>query len=131
MIVLVAMIVMAGIKVFEGGISTKVELANESVGSISTENKDLEKLHERGRKSRKARAAAAGSDSPSTTGAAKSDGSAADGAPGEKKGNHPAAAGQGAVAAQGGCGGFNPFLIPIALGLAGLLGYVILKSKKG
>lgn len=137
LIVLVAMVVMAGIKLFAGGVGEKVEFANDSIGAVSTEDDEMERLRENAREAKAERAARGGAASSTTTsGDKKSSKKSSEGvasAPDSAKPSAPASAGPDADAraSAGGCGGTNPFLIPIVLGLLGLLGYVMAKSRKG
>ena len=129
-IVLVALVIMASVKMFQGNLGTKVELANDQVASVSTESDEERRLRERGRQADQARAQREQSSKKRGQ-----DEEAEKVARGEehrrKHADLPDHRPQAGAAAQPSCGGFNPFLIPIVLGLLGLLGYVIAKSKKG
>lgn len=141
LLVLIAMLVIAGIKMLGGGIGQKVEFASDSVGAVSTESGEMERLRENQREAevrrkRKGGQVAAGASQKDPT-AHASKGAGQQGAgqangPRASEGANAAASSPAATASSGGCGGgFNPFVVPIALGLLGLLGYVVVKSQKG
>lgn len=136
LLVLIAMVAIAMIKLLGGNIGGKVEFANDSVSAVSTENNEMERLRANQRAAEARRGSGGGGS------AAEASQSAAPGQPAgaasPASSNDPreraaaSARATTAVAPSGGCGGgFNPFVIPIALGLLGLLGYVVVKSQKG
>lgn len=140
LMVLVAMVILASIKVLRDTLGDKVNSANDSVAEVSMESaaeRDQRRLRENAKKN-----AAGGAQSGQASAGGAGEGSAAAGSSGAgASGAGPSPSGGAAAATaqpgaaqaepESGCGGFNPFIIPIALGLAGLLGYVVLKSKKG
>ncbi len=131
LLVLVAMVILSIVKMFSNNLGTKVNKANSAVASLSTEDPDARRVRENGKKAWKGQngaAAPAGEQQPAA-GGSKGNGAAAAANAGKQGAPTQTAAGTPTV--QEGCGGFNPFVIPIALGLAGLLGYVIMKTKKG
>lgn len=134
LLVLVAMVVVAGLKVFGGGVGQKVEFANDSIGAVSIQDDEMDRLRANQRRADAKRAAQGRGSAAAPSGAASAaqpQGAAAEGAT-DKKSSVPAPARSTAAAAPtGGCSGFNPFAIPIILGLLGLLGYVVVKSRKG
>jgi Flp pilus assembly pilin Flp len=136
LIVLIAMVVLAGIKAFQGTLGGKVEFANAEVAAVSTEGSDSQRRRANAKRAKEREAASGGNSSGSSqTQASAQDGSDNGGSSGLADPDAPeqgdAAAGAAAAQPEGGCGGFNPFAIPIGLGLLGLLGYVIMKSQKG
>lgn len=137
LLVLIAMVVIASVKMLGGGIGQNVDFATDSVGAVSTDDNEMERLRANQRKAEARKAARGGgsaaSASASTGGSAGSSGGGDSGESGaERRAGAASAQSAPAVAPRGGCGGdFNPFLIPIALGMLGLLGYVVAKSQKG
>lgn len=135
MIILVGLIVMAGIKMFGGGIAGKADFANDMVGSVTTENQEAERLRAAGRKAEERRRAHGGAASGAAEGSEAGGGEARHEEGGaQQAARAPAPATSAATSKEAGGadgGGFNPFLIPIVVGLLGLLGYVMLKSQKG
>lgn len=129
LLVLVAIVIMAAIKLLQEGLSDQAGKASDHVSSISTDSEDED---ERRRKENMRRAEASG-ESGEDDGRGSSDSEDEEvAAPGEPKGPDPGGTDRVRYAeSESGCGGFNPFLIPIALGLAGLIGYIVMKTKKG
>lgn len=134
LVVLVAMIVLASIKVLRDTMGDKVGEANERVASVTTEQDEQEQRRkqatwrdgddEGARQSSQGANAEAGGQ-----GGSQGDDSVASG-PGGLRNMPDGTDSAPAARSEGGCGGFNPFVIPIILGLLGLLGYVITKAKK-
>lgn len=134
LLVLVAMVVVAGLKVFGGGVGQKVEFANDSVGAVSIQDNEMDRLRANQRRADAKRASQGRGAAAAPSGAAgtpQAEGAATEGSTDKKSGAPAPAQTNAAVAPTGGCGGFNPFAIPIILGLLGLLGYVVVKSRKG
>lgn len=135
LVVLVSMVVLASIKVLRDNLGNKVDEANTHVAAVSLDRQDPDEARRKQNEKEAARASAVEASADDSTEPAAADGARADRAvasssSGEAVGEVDAA---GAAAEQpaGGCGGFNPFIIPIFLGLLGLLGYVVMKTKKG
>jgi hypothetical protein len=137
LIVLIAMVVLASVKALQGTLGEKVEFASSEVGAVTTESGSSQRQRARMKRAREHEATGGDSTSSRTeTGSTPKSSSGEGGlaSVADSDGNaqgQAAAASKGGPAPEGGCGGFNPFLIPIALGLFGLLGYVVLKSQKG
>ncbi|MFP4599180.1 MAG: hypothetical protein ACLFVJ_13060 [Persicimonas sp.] len=135
MMVLVAMVILASVKVLQDTVGGKVGQANEQVNrGVSTESAE-----QRDERRRHANAKKAADQTGASEGGQAADGSGSGtGDDGQKVVDAPEAprgpggrTDQAAASSPGGCGGFNPFIIPIALGLLGLLGYIFMKTKKG
>lgn len=134
LVLLVAMVVLASIKVLRDNLGNKVEEANTHVSAVSLEREDPDEVRRR-RNAKEASQEAQGhssaqaSQDDSTGSRSGDDVSAASGGGAGDVGEAPVGADGEPPADEG--GGFNPFIIPIVLGLLGLLGYVIAKTKKG
>ena len=137
LIILVALVILASVKVLRDSLANKAETANEHVSAVSIDREDPDEKRRRQKAKMASRGGgeAAGSQAEAsqqarTPGAGEGSPNAAS----TEEGGDPigeAPAESGAAPPQGGCGGFNPFIIPIVLGLLGLLGYVVMKTKKG
>jgi hypothetical protein len=124
LIVLIAVAVLATVKTLQSTLGAKVDRANAEVAAVTTEG-GKEQLQKE--KAKQARAEAAAQEK-SDQGRAEA---APTGVPGGPDQGGPAPAVAVGAEPEDDTGGFNPFIIPIALGLFGLLGYVIMKSQKG
>ncbi|QDG53193.1 hypothetical protein FIV42_21325 [Persicimonas caeni] len=139
LVVLVAMVVLASIKVLRDNLGNKVDEANTHVSAVSIDREDPDEKRRRQKAKEMAQeggeAGAGGSSEAGAkgqgSGGSQGGGAAVAGPDDEAGGSAVASADGQAAAPEGGCGGFNPFIIPIALGLMGLLGYVVMKTKKG
>lgn len=147
LIVLVALAVMAGIKALGSTMGAKMDEANTRVAQVSTEQVPGQygkpassasgRAEEAGATPNRAAApaqATPGADDPDDASKSSARGESGDpqlvDAPDVPR-QRAAPVSNAAAPPDDGCGGFNPFLIPMVLGLLGLLGYVIGKSKKG
>ncbi len=139
LVVLVAMVVLASIKVLRDNLGNKVDEANTHVSTVSMDREDPDET--RRRRNAKELEAQGGEGGGASEASGDQEGSG-----GSEGGSDGAVAASGGHEADGeavaagdaagpppdeGCGGFNPFIIPIALGLLGLLGYVVMKTRKG
>lgn len=135
LIVLVAMVVLASIKALSGTLGGKVELANSEVAAVSTESSDAQRRRANAKRAREQEAGGQGSAANSETLGSGQGRSAKGSTAGLAEPDGPSvgepAPGTPGAAPEEGCGGFNPFIIPIGLGMLGLLGYVVMKSQKG
>jgi Flp pilus assembly pilin Flp len=132
LVVLVTMVVLASIKVLRDTMGDKADEASTRVASVTTEKGDEDRQERaswrddgdgavQGESGADQEAAGQGGSQDSDTVAR---------GPGGLRNMPDGTDSTPAAHSEGGCGGFNPFLIPIILGLLGLLGYVITKAKK-
>lgn len=125
MMLLAVMVVMAVLKVFGGSIQEKFADANDELsGTLASDAQE-----------RRQRSGSGSEGGSSGDGTSSSDGSSGQGADGQTGGEAGTSAGGGSgEAGEGGLEedegpGFNPVILLIALGLVGLLVYVMVKGK--